>query len=475
MVGVQTENIDPDELDNFDQHITDGDDVGAYDYASIMHYSRKAFSKNGEDTIVPLGGQSIGQRDGLSAGDVAAIRSIYPDLERPLLFRIGGGADPATLVARAVLDVPDVLGRTGHAATALAVHPTLNQRVLLGGARHAFMSADGTRQITNTRGNDDAALLAADVAAGAGGQLHVGGTPMSLGAGVYPFVHHIVFSNSGNRLWVASDGGIYRSQPASQRFGFAALAGGVRAHEANAIAQHPRCEGGIVASLQGHGIAERQSGAAWRCVGSGEGGGAAFDPTQPQRYVHQVERGRWRSSDDVLALSLPRGEDDAARCARYSTPALVTHERPDALQHAALVLHGRQRGFDQLTRGSDASKSSRHDSAKSGQFAQFLCRHPSSGGFLRALKLHASESDDSIASPTLRKPSVLIPKAWTLMPRTEIDRMMRAARSLPCRRQIDPTPTTGAARRSTPAASAARARPRRARTSTRWSSKKSNV
>ncbi len=329
-VRVQTENIEPDELDNFDQHITDGDDVGAYDYASIMHYSRKAFSKNGEDTIVPLGGQSIGQRDGLSAGDVAAIRSIYPDLERPLLFRIGGGADPATLVARAVLDVPGVLGRTGHAAIALAVHPTLNQRVLLGGARHAFTDATGSVRIPNARGRDDAALLAADVAAGAGGQLHVGGTPMSLGAGVYPFVHHIVFSNSGNRLWVASDGGIYRSQPASQRFGFAALAGGVRAHEANAIAPHPQCEGRIVASLQGHGIAERQSGAAWRCVGSGEGGGAAFDPTQPERFVHQVERGRWRSSDEVLTLSLPRGEDDAARCARYSTPALVTHERPGA-------------------------------------------------------------------------------------------------------------------------------------------------
>jgi hypothetical protein len=25
-----------------------------YDYSSIMHYSRKAFSKNGKDTIVPL-------------------------------------------------------------------------------------------------------------------------------------------------------------------------------------------------------------------------------------------------------------------------------------------------------------------------------------------------------------------------------------------------------------------------------------
>ena len=48
-VRVQTENIDPDELDNFDQHITDGDDVGAYDYASIMHYSRKGVQQERRD------------------------------------------------------------------------------------------------------------------------------------------------------------------------------------------------------------------------------------------------------------------------------------------------------------------------------------------------------------------------------------------------------------------------------------------
>jgi len=76
-VRIIWENIEPDQRHNFDQHIADGDDVGEYDYGSIMHYPRNAFSTNG-DTIVPLGGQAIGQRNGLSDRDIAAIRAIYP-------------------------------------------------------------------------------------------------------------------------------------------------------------------------------------------------------------------------------------------------------------------------------------------------------------------------------------------------------------------------------------------------------------
>jgi Astacin (Peptidase family M12A) len=64
---------------NFDQHISDGDDVGAYDYGSIMHYPRNAFSVDGSDTITPVvAGVTIGQRTGLSAGDIAAVNSFCP-------------------------------------------------------------------------------------------------------------------------------------------------------------------------------------------------------------------------------------------------------------------------------------------------------------------------------------------------------------------------------------------------------------
>ena len=77
-VRIQWENIQPGKEHNFNQHITDGDDVGPYDYGSIMHYPRKAFSKNGLDTIVPTNPASatIGQRTALSPGDIAAANSI---------------------------------------------------------------------------------------------------------------------------------------------------------------------------------------------------------------------------------------------------------------------------------------------------------------------------------------------------------------------------------------------------------------
>lgn len=76
-VTINWQNITPGFEHNFNQHITDGDDVGAYDYGSIMHYPRTAFSRNGQDTITPTqAGAQIGQRNGLSAGDIAAANSV---------------------------------------------------------------------------------------------------------------------------------------------------------------------------------------------------------------------------------------------------------------------------------------------------------------------------------------------------------------------------------------------------------------
>jgi hypothetical protein len=78
-VTIHWANIQAGKEHNFNQHIADGDDVGAYDYASIMHYPRTAFSKNGQDTIVPTdpNAPATGQSQSLSPGDIAAVASMY--------------------------------------------------------------------------------------------------------------------------------------------------------------------------------------------------------------------------------------------------------------------------------------------------------------------------------------------------------------------------------------------------------------
>ena len=77
-VTINWQNITAGREHNFNQHISDGDDIGAYDYGSIMHYGAYAFSKNGLPTITSKqAGVTLGQRNGLSAGDIAAVHSLY--------------------------------------------------------------------------------------------------------------------------------------------------------------------------------------------------------------------------------------------------------------------------------------------------------------------------------------------------------------------------------------------------------------
>ena len=88
-VTIQLENVTPGREHNFNQHITDGDDVGPYDYASIMHYERTAFSRNGLETVTPINPATaaIGQRVGLSPGDIAAVESMYGATQPPVVVR----------------------------------------------------------------------------------------------------------------------------------------------------------------------------------------------------------------------------------------------------------------------------------------------------------------------------------------------------------------------------------------------------
>lgn len=86
-IRVLEENIKPDDVENFEKRSVEEVNVQGlpYDYTSIMHYSSKAFSKNGKDTIEVVnkkafydeGSPTIGQRDHISNGDAEVVNKLY--------------------------------------------------------------------------------------------------------------------------------------------------------------------------------------------------------------------------------------------------------------------------------------------------------------------------------------------------------------------------------------------------------------
>lgn len=76
-VRIKPWNVKPREIMNFVRLPFVGWRHGKYDYHSIMHYDRKAFSRNGRDTIVPCADVAIGVRPYVSKGDIAAVLDMY--------------------------------------------------------------------------------------------------------------------------------------------------------------------------------------------------------------------------------------------------------------------------------------------------------------------------------------------------------------------------------------------------------------
>ncbi len=77
-VTVLYQNMDKRFIYNFDQALASSKDTGYYDFDSIMHYGATGFTRNGQDSMetVPVGIR-IGQRNGLSAGDIDGISRAY--------------------------------------------------------------------------------------------------------------------------------------------------------------------------------------------------------------------------------------------------------------------------------------------------------------------------------------------------------------------------------------------------------------
>lgn len=99
-VTIMWANIQAGKEHHFNKRVSGATDVDAYDYNSIMHHGAKAFSANGQPTIVTIpAGIPIGQRDGLSRGDIYSVLTIYPIVKHVRLVGDANGDGKQDLVA----------------------------------------------------------------------------------------------------------------------------------------------------------------------------------------------------------------------------------------------------------------------------------------------------------------------------------------------------------------------------------------
>jgi hypothetical protein len=270
----------------------------------------------------------------------------------PGLYRVdasGGGKPTATEVTHGV---PDVLQEQGHYDIAITVDPANPDRVVIAGswlqAKPPGATADEFYESYN------GSIVVAEIGM-KDGNLTYGhnAAPTMLGIGVHADVHDVEFSNGSARLWAACDGGVFRSDHPTKQVGFIARNDGLGIAEANFIASHPTCDGRIVLGLQDNGVIERLSTGVWRISEEGDGGGVAFDATDPTRYFNQYVSARWRDPTGRFRKMLYRGDapiaakrnDEDGDASFYSMPAVAKHVRGTGptLRDVAEVLIGTDR------------------------------------------------------------------------------------------------------------------------------------
>jgi len=204
--------------------------------------------------------------------------------------------------AELVVGLPkDLFGDQSTYDMAVAVHPTTEDLIAVGGS---------AVRTPAPHENFNAALYAAPVLhdARAGTWSFMGTAPSTglssafVGSGVHPDVHDLAWvpgpAGGPPQLWVACDGGVFRSTQDGKNGTFQARNTGIASIEAQYIAQHPTSDAVLLVGTQDNGAIRPLSPETWTIVYQSDAGGVAIDPLFPRRQFWQYTGAAWVSSTD---------------------------------------------------------------------------------------------------------------------------------------------------------------------------------
>lgn len=222
--------------------------------------------------------------------------------EGDLLWRLDGAPLAATPVTR----IPPNI-QIDEYTQAIAVHPTRPERIIFAG------------QNILVDNEQCAAMYLGNVTAPAGGNFRFDFTAPAhperddsyIGFGVHPDVHALRFvpvAGGGTQIWVACDGGIYRSTQGDAdnrvvKRTFASQNDGLATLQTGYVAAHPLVEGYLLTGAHDNGTLERVGDTVWRALFEGDGGGVVFNPRAPERFFYQNNETDW--NDDGNAAFVP--------------------------------------------------------------------------------------------------------------------------------------------------------------------------
>ena len=227
---------------------------------------------------------------------------VYVLATGPKVWRISGNS------GRRVQPIPKLLFGTSDQSRydlAVAVDPRNPNRIVLGGAGIAVSDVrSGSCLLDVGIGADGKPVTDFDEA----NQLGPTDDLTFIGEGVHDDVHQACFVDvpgaPAPHLWIASDGGVFRSTSADRRQRFGACNTGLAALQCGFVASHPIADGLVFTGTQDNGGANRDgANTVWRNSHrfGGDGGNVIIHPVHSRFAVGHEHNGDWSSNGQFTA------------------------------------------------------------------------------------------------------------------------------------------------------------------------------